>query len=175
MSTCLHDWLLDKSYDKGKKEKKTRSDTWEANKTDIHFLCSRSGGFFYIRFEKAEARKEIGARIKKKKKKRRRHVDRGSKWTPAEIRMKREQVGGRRTAAISHRGRDPRFHGSCTRQETRRRRLAHTGPTFCITWKRGQRRPLSSTFVFATTISSIKKRSPSPPLFLPPPFSFFRP
>lgn len=69
MSTCLHDWLLDKSYDEGKKEKKTRSNTWEANKTDIHFLCSRSGGFFYIRFEKAEARKEIGARIKKKKKK----------------------------------------------------------------------------------------------------------
>lgn len=60
------------------------------------------------------------------------------------------RAAGWRTAAISHRGRDPRFHGSCTGQETRHRRLARTGPTFCITG----------------TEAAVRLRSP--PLFLPP-------
>ena len=76
--------MIDCSINLATKEKKKKIRSSKCEKQNRYrFLCSRSGGFLYIRFEKAEARKEIGARIKKKR--RRRHVDRADR---AEHRLK---------------------------------------------------------------------------------------
>lgn len=77
--------MIDCSINLATKEKKKKKRSSKCEKQNRYrFLCSWSGGFLYIRFEKAEARKEIGARIKKKRR-RRRHVDRADR---AEHRLK---------------------------------------------------------------------------------------
>lgn len=78
-------------HDEGKKKKtvRTREKQISISFPLFEISCLR----FIIRFEKAEARKEIGARMKKKKKKKIKKARGPRIETPAEIRTKREQVG----------------------------------------------------------------------------------